>query len=161
MSNIHIWFWGFMAVLILLIILGMKLKNMNNDMINDLIDNKINQYPPYPQIDIRYDVTDKEGPIEHLMEYPYRIMGTCNKIDYISQRFRGWPTPFQIDRFRHHCIYEYEKSGKSKVIPLFTVYDRNKYTISYNVILSSFLTQNLVLILNCIYIFKSSTPSSF
>ena len=35
---------------------------------------------------------------------------------YISQRFREWPTPFQIDRFRHHCIYEYEKSGKSKVI---------------------------------------------
>jgi len=107
MSNIHIWFWGFMAVLILLMILGMKLKNMNND----LIDNKLNQYLPYPHIDIRIG----EGSLYNF-EYPYIITGTCNKIDYISQRFRGWPTPFQIDRFRHYCIYEYEKSGKSKVI---------------------------------------------
>jgi len=51
-----------------------------------------------------------------LVEASNRITGTCNEIDYISQRFREWPTPFQIDRFRHHCIYEYEKSGKSKVI---------------------------------------------
>jgi len=120
MSDIHMWFWGFMAVLVLLIILGMKLKNMNNDMINDLIDNKLNQYPDYPWIDIRFDVGGGSNPpMEHfhrMMEYPYLISGTCNKIDYISQRFREWPTPFQIDRFRQHCIYEYEKSGKSKVI---------------------------------------------
>jgi len=126
MSNIHItpegaflWFWGFMAVLILLIILGIKLKNMNKDMINDLIDNKLNQYPLYPQIDIRHDVGGSNPPMEHfhrMMEYPYLISGTCNKIDYTWQRFREWPTQFQIDRFRHHCIYEYEKSGKSKVI---------------------------------------------
>jgi len=114
MSNIHIWFWGFMAVLILLMILGIKLKNMNKDMINDLIDNKLNQYLPYPQIDIRIGIEVTGKPIN--FEYPYIITGTCNKIDYISQRFRTWPTPFQIDRFRHHCIYEYEKSGKSKVI---------------------------------------------
>jgi len=68
--------------------------------------------PDYPEIDIRYDVTGK--PLN--IEYCYRIQGTCNKIDYIEQRFRGWPTKFQIDRFRYHCIYEYEKSGKSKVI---------------------------------------------
>jgi len=116
MSNIHLWFYAFMVVLVLLIALGMKLKNMNNDMINDLIDNKLNQYPPYPNINISYDVAQKGVDIEHLMEYPYKIMGTCNKIDYISLRFRGWPTPFEIDSFRHHCIYEYEKSGKSKVI---------------------------------------------
>jgi len=116
MSNIHLWFYAFMVVLVLLIALGGKLKNMNNDMINDLIDNKLNQYPPYPKIDISWDVAQKGVDIEYLMEYPYIIDGTCNKIDYISQRFRGWPTPFEIDRFRHHCIYEYEKSGKSKVI---------------------------------------------
>ena len=112
MSNIYIWFWGFVAVVVLLTLLGIKLKNMHNDMINDLIDNKLNQYLPYPQIDIRHDVEGIEAPFE----FPYIIMGTCNKIDYISQRFRGCPTQFQIDRFRHHCIYEYEKSGKSKVI---------------------------------------------
>jgi len=55
MSNLHILFYVFMAVLVLLIILGMKLKNMNNDMINDLIDNKLNQYLPYPDIDIRFE----------------------------------------------------------------------------------------------------------
>jgi len=112
MDWMHIWIWGFIAVVILLFFLAKKLKNMNNDMINDLIDNKLNQYPPYPKIDIRTEVTGK--PIH--FEYPHRITGTCNEIDYISQRFREWPTPFQIDRFRRHCIYEYEKSGKSKVI---------------------------------------------
>ena len=105
--HMYIWFYVVLAVLALLIILGIKLKNMNKDMINDLIDNKLNQYLPYPQIDIR---------IKFGEEYPYMITGTCNKIDYISQQFRGRPTPFEIDRFRHHCIYEYEKSGKSKVI---------------------------------------------
>ena len=116
MSNPYILVYAFVPVLILLIILGMKLKNMNNDMINDLIDNKLNQYPSYPEIDIRYDVTNKGVPIEYLMDYPYRISGTCNKIDYTWQRFRGWPTEFQIARFRYHCIYEYEKSGKSKIV---------------------------------------------
>ena len=105
------WVLGFMAVMVLIIILVGNLKNMNKDMINDLIDNKLNQYQSYPQIDIRIG----EGSLYNL-EYPYIITGTCNEIDYTSQRFRGWPTPFQIDRFRHHCIYEYEKSGKSKVI---------------------------------------------
>lgn len=87
-------------------------------MIGRLIEKWINedkgmiQYPDYPQITIKYDISGIEAPFE----YPYIIMGTCNKIDYIGQRFRGWPTQFQIDRFRHHCIYEYEKSGKSKVI---------------------------------------------
>ncbi len=81
-----------------------------DDILNDLYN------PDYPWIDIRYDVTNKETPIEYLMEFPYQITGTCNKSEYISQRFREWPTDFQINRFRHHCIYEYEKSGKSKVI---------------------------------------------
>jgi len=106
-----LWVLGFMVVGVLGSILVGNLKNMNKDMINDLIDNKLNQYLPYPQIDIRTDITGK--PIH--FEYPYIITGTCNKIDYIRHRFRGWPTPFEIDRFRHHCIYEYEKSGKSKV----------------------------------------------
>jgi len=107
--HMYIWYYAVLAVLVLLIILGIKLKNMNNDMINDLIDNKLNQYLPYPEIDIRRWFGGG-------LEYPYIITGTCNKIDYISQWLRERPTPFQIDRFRHHCIYEYEKSGKSKVI---------------------------------------------
>ena len=106
-----LWILGFMAVGGLITILVGNLKNMNKDMINDLIDNKLNQYHSYPQIDIRIG----EGSLYNL-EYPYIITGTCNEIDYISQRYRGHPTPFQIDRFRNHCIYEYEKSGKSKVI---------------------------------------------
>jgi len=107
-----LWVLGFMAVGVLGTILVGNLKNMNKDMINDLIDNKLNQLPPYPKINISYDTTNIEAPFE----FPYIIMGTCNEIDYISQRFRGHPTQFQIDRFRNHCIYEYEKSGKSKVI---------------------------------------------
>jgi len=87
-----------------------------NQYIEDKIMNICSDFPDYPWIDIRQDVTDKSAPIEFLMEYPYQISGTCNKIDYITQRFRTWPTQFQKDRFRHHCIYEYEKSGKSKVI---------------------------------------------
>ena len=129
MSNIYIWFWGFVAVVVLLTLLAMKLKNMNKDMINDLIDNKLNQYPDYPEITIKHDVTGIEAPFE----YPYMIMGTCNNIDYISQRFRGWPTPFQIDRFRHHCIYEYEKSGKSKVIE-YEAIDKDGKVIEYEAI---------------------------
>jgi len=105
------WIWGFIAVVILLFFLAKKLKNMNKDMINDLIDNKLNQLPPYPKINISYKFPEK--PIH--FEFPYLITGTCNEIDYISHRSRGHPTPFEIDRFRHHCIYEYEKSGKSKV----------------------------------------------
>ena len=106
-----IWIYVFVAVSVLVIFLVKKLKNMNKDMINDLIDNKLNQLPPYPKINISYEWTGK--PIH--FEFPYLITGTCNEIDYISHRFRGHPTPFEIDRFRHHCIYEYEKSGKSKV----------------------------------------------
>jgi len=105
-----LWVLGFMVVGVLGTILVGNLKNMNKDMINDLIDNKLNQYLPYPEIDIRRWFG------EGSLEYPYIITGTCNKIDYISQKFQYHPTPFQIDRFRHHCIYEYEKSGKSKVI---------------------------------------------
>jgi len=108
------WVLGFMAVMVLIIILVGNLKNMNKDMINDLIDNKLDQYQPYPQINISLGDEETGAPIN--LEYPYIITGTCNKIDYISQRFRWRPTPFQIDRFRHHCIFEYEKSGKSKVI---------------------------------------------
>jgi len=35
------WVLGFMAVMVLIIILVGNLKNMNKDMINDLIDNKL------------------------------------------------------------------------------------------------------------------------
>jgi len=102
-----LWVLGFMVVGGGAIILVGNFKNM----INLMIDNKLDQLPPYPKISIRYDITD----IEAHFEFPYTMTGTCNEIDYISHRFRGHPTPFEIDRFRHHCIYEYEKSGKSKV----------------------------------------------
>jgi len=107
--------WWVFIIVVLAFIIGITYYRSKKKL-DDIYEQQLIESQEYPQIDIRYDVTNKEAPIEHLMEYPYRIMGTCNKIDYISQRFRGWPTPFQIDRFRHHCIYEYEKSGKSKVI---------------------------------------------
>jgi len=110
MDSLYIYFFLFavaFAIMVQIISWRIKVnKNKFDDILNDLYN------PDYPWIDIRSDVTGK--PIH--FEYPYIIRGTCNKIDYISQRFRGWPTQFQIDRFRHHCIYEYEKSGKSKVI---------------------------------------------
>jgi len=110
MNSSYIYILLFIGVFALVgfIILWSKKANKNefDDILNDLHN------PDYPWIDIRYDVEGIEAPFE----YPYIITGTCNKIDYISQRFRGWPTQFQLDRFRHHCIYEYEKSGKSKVI---------------------------------------------
>lgn len=101
---------GIWITAIFIVLIKEEKKKFNN-MINELT-----QDPPYPEIDIRHDVTNKGVPIEHLMDYPYRISGTCNKIDYTWQRFRGWPTEFQIARFRYHCIYEYEKSGKSKIV---------------------------------------------
>jgi len=110
--HMYIWFYVVLAVLALLIILGIKLKNMINDMIDNKLNKYLHLYLSYPKIDVRHDVEGIEAPFE----FPYIITGTCNKIDYISQRFRERPTSFQIDRFRHHCIYEYEKSGKSKVI---------------------------------------------
>jgi len=110
MNSLYIYFFLFavaFAIMVQIISWRIKVnKNKFDDILNDLYN------PDYPKIDIKAEVTGK--PIH--FEYPYIIMGTCNKIDYISQRFRGWPTPFQIDRFRYHCIYEYEKSGKSKVI---------------------------------------------
>ena len=114
MNSSYIYILLFIGVFALVGFIILWSKKVNKNVLDDILNDLYN--PDYPWIDIRYDVTNKEAPIEHLMEYPYKIMGTCNKIDYISQRFRGWPTRFQIDRFRHHCIYEYEKSGKSKVI---------------------------------------------
>jgi len=107
--------WWVFIIVVLAFIIGITYYRSKKKL-DDIYEKQLIESQEYPQIDIRHDVTNKEAPIEYLMEYPYIISGTCNKIDYISQRFRGWPTPFQIDRFRHHCIYEYEKSGKSKVI---------------------------------------------
>jgi len=101
------------------VILFFIFKRREDRKLEDRYNQQLIQASEYPQIDIRHDVGGSNTPMEHfhrMMEYPFLISGTCNKIDYISQRFREWPTDFQINRFRHHCIYEYEKSGKSKVI---------------------------------------------
>jgi len=110
-------FWIYWMILIgSIVIFFFIFKRREDRKLEDKYNQQLIQAQEYPQIDIRQNVTDKSAPIEFLMEYPYQISGTCNKIDYITQRFRTWPTDFQINRFRHHCIYEYEKSGKSKVI---------------------------------------------
>jgi len=107
--------WWVFIIVVLAFFIGITYYRSKKKL-DDIYEKQLIKSQEYPQIDIRYDVTNKGVPIEYLMGYPYVISGTCNRIDYISQRFRGWPTPFQIDRFRHHCIYEYEKSGKSKVV---------------------------------------------
>ena len=115
--GLEAWWWVFIIV-VLAFFIGITYYR-NKKKLDDIYKQQLIESQDYPKIDIRYDIGGSNPPMEHIhrmMEYPYRITGTCNKTDYISQRFREWPTQFQIDRFRHHCIYEYEKSGKSKVI---------------------------------------------
>jgi len=107
--------WWVFIIVVLAFFIGITYYRSKKKL-DDIYEKQLIESQEYPQIDIRYDVTNKGVPIEYLMDYPYRISGTCNKIDYTWQRFRGWPTEFQIARFRYHCIYEYEKSGKSKIV---------------------------------------------
>ncbi len=127
--HMYIWAYVILAVLALMIILGIKLKNMINDMIDNKLNKHLHLYTSYPKININYEWTGK--PIH--FEFPYLLTGTCNEIDYIGQRLKERPTPFEIDRFRHHCIYEYEKSGKSKVIK-YEAIDKDGKVIEYEAI---------------------------